>query len=367
MRVSIIVPIYNPGREQLSRCIDSLLRQTCSEIILIDDGSTDDSGRVCDEYAQRDSRIKVVHKSNGGEASARNVGLELCIGDFVGFCDSDDEWPKDAVSILVKAAEKQPSVDLVVGAYLEKTGDTTRIAVANKERYTPGEAMTEAVLDTYAYGSCYIFSTVNGKLFRPEIIREHNIRFQDALRVGNDTIFVRDYLAYCTQIQNVFLPTYIYYKWDVSERRQGTSWLYPDWFLFYCCVREKELEIILRAPSRTKAELTAVHQRTIDALIGRLVMAAAYESCFPYPLEKAVSAVIQSDLVSQAIPHYKPVRISDSILIPQFILKKDLPGLMKELRNQAKTYIKAHGKQENVRFICQTETFSLTVPEEFEQ
>lgn len=89
--VSIIVPIYNVEK-YVERCIDSIINQTLKEIeiILVDDGSTDNSGKICDEYARRDERIKVIHKKNGGQCSARNVGLDIAKGEYIGFVDSDD-------------------------------------------------------------------------------------------------------------------------------------------------------------------------------------------------------------------------------------------------------------------------------------
>lgn len=88
--LTVIVPIYNVEK-YLRRCIDSILVQTYGklEIILVDDGSTDRSGQICDEYAQKDQRIKVIHKINGGSADARNTGLENATGEFIGFVDSE--------------------------------------------------------------------------------------------------------------------------------------------------------------------------------------------------------------------------------------------------------------------------------------
>ena len=89
--LSIVVPVYNTEK-YLKQCVDSLTSQTLNEIeiILVDDGSTDGSGAICDEYAAKDSRIKVIHKENGGLGFARNSGLEMAQGEFVGFVDSDD-------------------------------------------------------------------------------------------------------------------------------------------------------------------------------------------------------------------------------------------------------------------------------------
>ena len=89
--ISIIVPVYNVEK-YLNRCVDSIINQTYKnlEIILVDDGSTDNSGKICDEYQKKDSRIKVIHKTNGGMSSARNAGLDIATGNYIAFVDSDD-------------------------------------------------------------------------------------------------------------------------------------------------------------------------------------------------------------------------------------------------------------------------------------
>lgn len=100
--ISIIVPVYNV-ESYLEQCIDSILAQTYKklEIILVDDGSTDQSGKICDQYAEKDSRIHVVHKANGGLSSARNAGLKICHGDYLGFVDSDDYIDPDMYKVLL--------------------------------------------------------------------------------------------------------------------------------------------------------------------------------------------------------------------------------------------------------------------------
>lgn len=100
--ISIIVPVYNV-ESYLKQCIDSILAQSYKnlEIILVDDGSTDRSGQICDQYAEKDSRIHVVHKANGGLSSARNAGLKICHGDYLGFVDSDDYIDPDMYKVLL--------------------------------------------------------------------------------------------------------------------------------------------------------------------------------------------------------------------------------------------------------------------------
>lgn len=102
--ISIIVPIYNVEK-YINRCIDSILAQTISdfELILVDDGSPDDCGKICDEYEKIDSRIKVIHKKNGGLADARNIGLDIAIGEYIGFIDSDDYIKIDMYEKLLNA------------------------------------------------------------------------------------------------------------------------------------------------------------------------------------------------------------------------------------------------------------------------
>ena len=95
-KISIVVPVYNVEK-YLPKCIESLIGQTYSnlEIILVDDDSKDNSGKICDEYGQKDLRIKVIHKENGGISSARNAALDICTGEYIGFIDSDDWAERD--------------------------------------------------------------------------------------------------------------------------------------------------------------------------------------------------------------------------------------------------------------------------------
>ena len=115
VKVSIIVPVYKV-ENYLSNCIESLIGQTLKdiEIILVDDGSPDNSGKICDQYAEKDNRITVVHKTNGGVSAARNDGLKKANGDWVIFCDSDDWMDLLACEILYEAGELSQS-DIVIG------------------------------------------------------------------------------------------------------------------------------------------------------------------------------------------------------------------------------------------------------------
>ena len=118
-RISVIVPIYNTEK-YLARCIESILCQTYTnlEIILVDDGSTDKSGDICDFYARKDNRVKVVHKENGGAAAARNFALNMVTGQYIGFVDSDDTVEKDFFELLYDLI-CQYDADISMVAYRE--------------------------------------------------------------------------------------------------------------------------------------------------------------------------------------------------------------------------------------------------------
>ena len=118
--ISVIVPVYNV-EPYLRKCLDSILAQTYRnlEILVIDDGSTDGSGRICDEYAGRDERIKVFHTENHGLSCARNLGLDNANGEWIGFVDSDDWIEPDMYEVLLPWAGKTATADVECGVVLE--------------------------------------------------------------------------------------------------------------------------------------------------------------------------------------------------------------------------------------------------------
>ncbi len=241
--VSICVPIYNT-QKYLTRCIKSLLNQSYRnlEIVLADDGSTDQSGLICDEYAKLDSRVIVKHKPNGGEASARNAALAAASGEYVMFIDSDDEYLPNAVRSLVDGIAKN-NADLAIGGYLERTGDIERFATGHTRDYTPREIAQACLTENCVYGTGYINSTVNAKLFKRAIIAENNISFDERFVVGNDTIFMCDYLRYAKTIRDIFAPIYVYYKFDPTERVQGMNWHYPDGFFLFAYAADRMIKL----------------------------------------------------------------------------------------------------------------------------
>lgn len=167
--ISVIVPIYNV-QQYLSQCVESILAQTYQnlEIILVDDGSTDDSGRMCDALTQRDNRIQVIHKPNGGLSDARNAGTKACNGTFVFYLDSDDYLEQDAISALVRI-QFESHAEVVIGNYFYTYSDHEDIAqpdTGTVEAYPRKEAIAllmQGKLQTFAWG----------KLIRADIAKRH--------------------------------------------------------------------------------------------------------------------------------------------------------------------------------------------------
>jgi len=209
--ISIVVPIYNTER-YLSRCIESVLNQSFTdfELLLIDDGSTDGSGKICDAYAEKDNRIRVFHKENGGVSSARNLGLKEAQGEWICFVDSDDELMPNGLQIMVDGVSNE--VDMVMAGYYELMGETLLIDTSNygKDGII---SRNDALLMMYPSGSLVYMGYSVAKLFRRSLVLSKSLWFDDHIKIKEDTLFVVEYLC---GIQNrvcyISTPVYKYVK-----------------------------------------------------------------------------------------------------------------------------------------------------------
>ena len=185
--ISVIVPVYN-AEKYLHRCIDSVLAQTYKdfELLLIDDGSKDSSGAICDEYAAKDTRVRVFHKENGGVSSARNLGLDNAQGEWITFVDSDDYIEEN----FLESFEGNLDADLVVGNMIiceagKSPSDIDAHIVPGK--YCPIQSVLKGNLTKT------VFCAPWGKLFRNDGIRD--LRFDVGMTICEDTKFVYNYIA----------------------------------------------------------------------------------------------------------------------------------------------------------------------------
>lgn len=193
-KISIIVPVYNTEK-YLDRCIQSILAQTYInfELLLVDDGSTDSSSAICDQYAEQDSRIRVFHKENGGASSARNIGLDNAQGEWITFVDSDDMVKNDYLYAMIS----HPDADLIVSSFefLDKIEDWDN-SISNKF-YKKQEI--KYFIDRYTW-SVVLCATVC-KLFKTTLIGL--LRFNDNISSKEDTIFTFEYLTKVNTIRTI--------------------------------------------------------------------------------------------------------------------------------------------------------------------
>ena len=209
----------------LPQCIDSILQQTFSdlELILVDDGSPDNCGMICDQYARKDRRIRVIHKENRGVSVARNVALEIASGSYVTFCDSDDYYKPDWLEKLVTAAQSIDA-DMVIGNYI-KVSETDEILGNPKQDL--GVFSLEQSTDKVHYCINKIFGGKHGweiwtRLFRTEIIQKNNIRFCETCgNFAEDLSFVLEYLLYTSRIVCVEDSGYCYRVREGSMMRKS--------------------------------------------------------------------------------------------------------------------------------------------------
>lgn len=148
--VSVIIPVYRV-EEYLADCVKSVLNQTFQyyEVILVDDGSPDHCPQLCDEWAEKDSRISVIHRENGGLSAARNTGVKAAKGDYLYFLDSDDELTPAALEVMHSLVEAYPQVDLVQGGFFEKKEDAGKPTPYNFPKYTEDAKLIKNTLLTF--------------------------------------------------------------------------------------------------------------------------------------------------------------------------------------------------------------------------
>lgn len=208
-KVSVIVPVYN-AESRLELCLDSIIAQTYPEIeiLLVDDGSKDKSGEICDRYAKKDRRFKVFHIENGGVSAARNYALGYAQGDYVQFLDSDDSLYPETISEKVNAIENQ-QCEMVVTAYNRESANVNDIisydisGLHDIENYTYFFSKEEA--------HSYFFGVLWNKLYDAEILRKNNIRFSHKLSFAEDFVFNLEYMQYCKNVFIIQKPLYNYY------------------------------------------------------------------------------------------------------------------------------------------------------------
>ena len=278
--VSIIVPAYNCIKS-LECCVGSIRQQTYTsfELILVDDGSADGSGELCDKFAAEDTRIRVIHKPNGGVSSARNAGIDAVTGEYITFCDSDDYLEPDYLETLVQAAEANPDCGHIWCCFQTVTGYQKENAAPN---YTYAKSLLRYTLQEYmSLHEMWLDAEPWNKLYRTDIVQTAKVRFPEDLSLGEDWLFNLAYIDASANEKIVVVtePLYNYIRGndesldskyrkdllDIYRRLNDTCLSYlRKWKLpteqiekfynsrFY--LYEKVLRNTMRAPDKTKRE-----------------------------------------------------------------------------------------------------------------
>lgn len=207
--VSIIVPVYN-AEKYLNRCIDSILSQTMTdfELLLIDDGSKDNSGRICDEYAEKDARVRVFHKPNGGVSSARNLGLDNAKGKWITFVDADDRCSCNYLEHLLSKVDDDTDLIISYAVICDSTGEKAEVYPEYKVNATNFERL-------FVDSDMHWHTSPWAKLYRASIIYENSLRFNEMMHIGEDADFLFSFMLITDKIY-VSSDTNYYYTCDVS-------------------------------------------------------------------------------------------------------------------------------------------------------
>lgn len=212
--ISIIIPVYNVER-YLEKCLISVKNQTYKnlEVIIIDDGSTDSSGVICENIAKNDNRFNVYHVNNGGVSSARNIGIRQAHGKYIAFVDADDTIDPKYIQVLYEAMEIN-KVDIVMCGVKEINVSTNIISVIEiKSGYKIGNLKNDfGEIFMLGLGSLLQFPVV--KLFKLNIIREFNLKFDENSTWGEDGLFNWAYFIYVDRYMIICGSYYNYYHYD---------------------------------------------------------------------------------------------------------------------------------------------------------
>ena len=229
--VSIIVPVYKV-EDYIRECIDSILAQTYPyfELILVDDGSPDNCGRICDDYAKGDNRIKVVHKVNGGISSARNAGLEVAKGEWIMHVDGDDWIEPDMIESLIEAAQIT-GADMVIGDFV-KYGPSAGYNKLPTWSSDKKKSMTNYI--------AYVMTTIWGSIAKRSLYADHSLKSPDGISYCEDFHLIVRLCHFANKIVNVHRPFYHYRYRPTSimsnmngKTEADEQWVYQDTIRFF--------------------------------------------------------------------------------------------------------------------------------------
>lgn len=216
-KVSVIVPVYKV-ESCVKRCLESIATQSVEsiEVLVIDDGSPDKSGKICDEFAKNDPRFRVFHKKNEGVSVARNLGLDNAKGEFIAFVDSDDWVEVDYIKDMLEAILVSSDIDLVVAAESQHVGERVFRRSVREIILTPISAICEYSI--YKRGYPW------GKLYKNSILNAEKIRFYREIKYSEDLVFALEYMKFAKKISIIGSHQYNYVR-----RPEGAAYSHFDY------------------------------------------------------------------------------------------------------------------------------------------
>lgn len=261
--ISVIIPAYNAGT-YLAHCLNSVIEQefTSWELIVADDGSTDDTGKICDEYAAKDDRIKVLHTANNGVSESRNACLDIAKGKYLIFGDADDIFERDCLKKLYDQAEKTKA-DIIQSSFYYLNEDKKIKDTGASDATYQGQNEIMSAYFNGAVGDIRV--SVWAKLFRRESFL--NVRFDSGLKVYEDAYYV---FKCCLNAKSVFsfsTPLYIYRQHAKSTMHLRLAEIYSDYFKVFDKQREdlNGNKTVLRKVSVREAENSLWLMREVKA------------------------------------------------------------------------------------------------------
>ena len=299
-KISIVIPAYNAGMV-LKKCIESLILQSYSniEILIIDDGSKDNTLHIANTFANSDSRIKVFTKKNSGVSDTRNLGLEKVTGDYISFIDADDYVEKDFFDNFLKSKK---NMDLYSSGYKKKNGNLINDLEIPTTEYVSRREMTNSILKDAA-----VYSFPWNKLYKTDIIKKNNIRFRTNIHYGEDLVFLFDFLKYANSFIKVKGAEYIYVQHGTSVSNKAI-------------LNEKQLRIRLNDIEAMKESLDLIPNNYIDEknfLIKRIILEG---SSYYRISKKMVVSYETSKYINKNISEFMPLykRINNITLKEKF-------------------------------------------------
>lgn len=323
--ISVIIPVYNVA-EYLPQCLKSVCIQTYQnlEILLVDDGSTDESGRICDEWAEKDARIKVIHKENGGVSSARNEGLRMSAGDFIGFVDSDDWIEADMYEKLIKGIGTS---DAVSCGYMDYPYGSEDAPVPKGTKILAPCSYPNAVIALFERNG--YFTTLWSKLFRRSVVFHNDkyIPLDTSLSFGEDEVWLCRVLKRCRSV--AFVPEPLYH-W---RPRAGSVTRFK-------AISEKQLSLLRAKKTALKILSDEVLPERPDVI--ELAKSRTFNDCFLMKVQAYVTSDAESyKKISSALDPMKgswwrssdpPVLRKMKVVMMELLLKVRAPkGLVRYL------------------------------------